>query len=500
MGRVVINKFNGGLAQTKYPLALNEAAAMSHCDIYSDREGKLIKSMRRNEKDTVSGGTHSGTEYVWLYDGARRSDGKIIGVGNTSSTVYAARFLRKNGDDPTSYWQQSTVTCGSTPYYNGCILYKDQVYALTYSGTSNSLYRYDGDSTATSVVSSFTESGSGGVIPKPIVHPLDNKLYIAINKTIFVWDGSAGTVTTASFTTPYQIVGLTYYGTYIAVACVKGDGKSIIYLWGRDTTVTTAQDSIEFGDDRLTFIANLNGLLIGVSYRTNSPTYIDNKIKVRALEGREAVLKKEIEVTSTDYISGYYTVWKDVIYFLNQTQNTPYGFLYSIFKNGSGEIVIGQDKTSQYDGETSSSTYHFFNVHDYFFFANYGGKLMRTYNANALYNTFDSVYTFPTNVGVDIADRPQIKKIRQVYLKVYANSAGEGTLKLEYTVNNGTTWDTIFSEASPSSVNAYVKEALNDTNGDAFKEGIDIQFRVTFDQGIDIEEFGYDYEVNPTTI
>lgn len=498
--KVIINQFDGGLAETKYPVETNVAADMFHCDIFSDR--KLLKNLRKNEKDTVSGGAHSGTENVYAWDGARRSDGKILAIGHTSSVSTTARFYRKNGNDVTSYWVQSSVTCGNTPYYNGGILYKDNFYCLSYSGSSHSLYRYDGDSTATSVVSSFTESNVGGygnIIPKPIVHPLDNKLYMAIGKSIFVWDGSAGTVTTASVSTPYQIIGCTYYGTYIAIACIKGDGKSIVYLWGRDTTVTTFQDSVEFGDDKLCFITNLNGLLIGVSSRSSATTYLDPKIKVRALIGREAVLVKEIAVTDLLFISNLYVVWKDVIYFLNQSQSSPYGTLFTVHKNKKGEIVLGQAHTTQYDGETSSYTHNFFNIHDYFFFGNINGKMMRTYDSYPLYNVTDSTYTFPINVGMVESDRAKLKNVNFVYVKAYANSAGYGTLKLEVSIDQGA-YTTIFSESSPSGKNAYVIEAGGDTNGDALGEGRDIQFRVTFGQGIDIAEFGYDYEEVSTTI
>lgn len=500
MTKVIVNEFDGGLADTKYPVEKNVAADMFHCDIFSDR--KLLKNLRKNEKDTVSGGAHSGTENVYAWDGARRSDGVMLAIGHTSSVSTTARFLRKNSNDVTSYWQQSTVTCGNTPYYNGGILYKDNFYCLSYSGSSHSLYRYDGDSTATSVVSSFTESNVGGygnIIPKPIVHPLDNKLYMAIGKTIFVWDGSAGTVTTASFTTPYQIIGCTYYGTYLAVACIKGDGKSIVYLWGRDTTVTTAQDSVEFGDDKICFIANLNGLLTGVSSRSSGATYLDPKIKVRALIGREAILVKEISVTSYLSISNMYVIWKDVIYFLNQSQSSPYGTLFTISKNKKGEIVLGQAYTTQYEGESSTYTYSFFNIHDYFFFGNLNGKMMRTYDSNPLYNVTDSTYTFPINVGMFESDRAKLKTIAGVYVKAYANSAGYGTLKLEVSIDGGA-YTTIFSEASPSGKNAYVVEALGDSVGDALGEGRDLQFKVTFDQGIDIVEFGYEYEEVSTTI
>lgn len=490
--KVLVNRFDGGLAETKYPDRKNVAADMSHCDIYTDP--RLLKNLRRNEKDT----NQSAAEQFYLLDGVRRSDGKIIGVGYASSVSTQARFFRKNNDDITSYWQTGSVAAGNTPYYNGAISYKDSVYCLSYSGTSNSLYRYDGDANVTSMVTAFTESGSGSEIPKPIIHPQDAKLYIAIGKTVFVWDGSAGTVTTG-ITTPYTIVGMSYWGTYIALACVDEQGRSIVYLWGRDTTITTFQEVIPFGDDKIVLLANLNGVLIGVSTRSSSASFLDAKVKVRGYVGGTPKLLKEYQMSTYSGISGAYVVWKDVLYFLDRTQANPYAFLWAFGFNRNGEPFLTKDRTSQYEGTTDSYTPNFFNIHDYFFFGQYSGRVTRTYDSNPLYNTFDSTYTFPFNVGVEVEDHAKLKKLHSVYVRAYANSAGYGTLKLEYSIDGGA-FTTLFSETSPSGKNNYVIECLNDTNGDPLGEGRDIQFKLTFDQGIDIAEFGYKYESVETTI
>jgi len=493
--KALVNRFDGGLAETKYPDRKNQAADMQHCDIFTDP--RLLKSHRKNERETDQSGSYE----FYVYDGVRRSDGKIIGVGYTSAASSAARFYRKNNDDVSSYWQQSSVTAGNTPYYNGAISYKDSVYCLSYSGTSNYLYRYDGDATATSVVSSFTEStGTGSRIPKPIMHPQDSKLYIAIGKTVFVWDGSAGTVT-SGITTPYTIVGISHWGTYVALACVDGQGRSIVYLWGRDTTITTFQEVISFGDDRIVLLANMNGVLVSVSTKSQASTFLDAKITIRGYVGGTPKILKQWFSTDYVYLYGYYFVWKDVLYFLD-SNNTPQVFAFGFNKNG--EPMLSKDRVTNYEGETSTTCYHFFNIHDYFFFANVTGKLNRTYGGQPpLYNTQDSVYTFPINVDVALEDQAKIKKLHSVYVRCYANSTSGstsyGTIKLEYSVDGGS-FSTVFSEASPVNKSNFVIEALGDLNGDALGEGRDIQFKLTFDQGVDIAEFGYKYETVETTI
>lgn len=492
MTKVVIDRFDGGLAETKYPNRRNVAADMHHCDIYTDP--RLLKNHRALERDV----NQSGSYEFYVLDAVRRSDGKILGVGYASSVSTQARFFRKNNDDITSYWQTGSVAAGNAPYYNGAIAFKDAVYCLSYSGTSNSIYRYDGDSNTTSMVSTFTESGSGAEIPKPIVHPQDGKLYMGIGKTVFVWDGSAGTVTTG-ITTPNTIVALSYWGTYVAIGCVDGQGRSLTYLWGRDTTITTFQEVIPFGDDRLVLLANLNGVLIGVSTRSTATTFLDAKVKVRGYAGGTPKLLKEYITDSTTNIAGVYTVWKDVLYFLDRNQSSPYPYLWSFHFNRDGEPALGKDRTALNDSDPTTYSYNFFNIHDYFFFANNTGKLTRTYDAQPLYSTHDSIYTFPRNTGIDLKDQPKLKRLSSVYVRAYANSAGYGTLKLEYSIDGGS-FTTLFSETSPSGKNNYVVECLNDLNGDPLGEGRDIQFRLTFDQGIDIAEFGYDYEPVETTI
>lgn len=98
MTKIICNQFDGGIAESRYDKSPNVALDMYHFDAISDPN--VLRNHCANQKDTVSGGTNSGTENVYLYDACPRSNGSYIGLGidsNGGSTV--PKFYRKNGND-----------------------------------------------------------------------------------------------------------------------------------------------------------------------------------------------------------------------------------------------------------------------------------------------------------------------------------------------------------------------------------------------------------------
>ena len=255
MGKVLINKWNGGVSIDTRPQTTNENSEARNFDIWSDNS--KLTAIRQNTLDT----NQSGNQDCYVHDAVKRSDGKFIGWGQTSSVSTAPRFYRKNSDDITSYWRQSSVAGSGIPYYNGAVSYKTNVYGLSgQSGGGNALlYRYDGDATITSI---GTISDYASTVPKMIVHPQDNVLYIGVNKTIAKYDGT--TFTASAITLPYQIYSICDYGSYLAIGCQTATGGKI-YLWGRDTSLTTLQEVIEVDRGQLFVIENLGGVLYSVS-------------------------------------------------------------------------------------------------------------------------------------------------------------------------------------------------------------------------------------------
>lgn len=496
MTKIYCNEFDGGVAESNYDTRANVASDMYHLSATIDP--KVLRNFRANQKDTLSGGSTA----VYCFDGAPRSTGTFIGLGHDNGSPAQAKFFRKNNNDMNSYWQISSSNASPstayTPYYNGCFAYKTYVFGVCYtsSGATVSLYRYEGDANTTSF-STISPTTASTTMANPIVHSQDNIAYFGIGTTISKFDGT--TFTGNVLALPYTILSITEYGSYLAILCLTDNNKAVVYLWGRDTSITTLQELFLAGDDRPVTMVNINGVLVVATHSNSaSSPYLEDRLTCRGLYGGRFVVLKSIPVRSGFGFSKKWVVWKDVGYILNQ-QDT---YLYSFGWNKKGEFYIAKDRAGIYDGESNSFCYNFFNIGDYFCFANSDGKVMTTYNSNPLYSVIDGYWhSIPNPCMAQQAPRdlPKMKQIKSVWARFYANSAGYGTATMKLTAD-ADSQVTIFSESAPASKNLFVIEASARSDGSPIGSGRDLKFQLITDQGIDIIDYGYEYEVEETQI
>jgi len=508
--KIICNQFDGGIAESRYDKRPNVALDMYHFDSLSDPYA--LKNHPANQKDTVSGGTNSGTENVYLYDACPRSNGSYIGLGiNSNGASTIPKFYRKNSNDLNSYWAQSVIDAAPstayTPYYNGAFAFQTYVYGVTYtsSGATVSIYRYEGDANATAM-GTFAPTTASTTMARVTVHSQDAVAYLGVGKTITKFTGT--TITANVLTLPYTILATAEYNQYLAILCVTDTGKGIVYLWGRDTSITTLQELYLSGDDTPKTMMNINGILVVISagyYSSSAVNYfLESKINARALIGGKFNLVKSLSMTplyasQVPNIGNSSAVWKDVGYFFDASSNCQ---LYACGWNKKGEFYIAKDKWGGYDGETITSSQNFFNLGDYFGFAINSSAVRISYAASPLYRTIDSYWKSVSNpMMYQYApdDLPKVKTIKKVWGRFYANSAGYGTVSMKITADNNSEI-TAFSEASPSGKNSFVIEADTQTSGDQLGSGRDLIFKIGTDQGVDLIDYGYEYDTEETQI
>lgn len=510
MAKIICNQFDGGIAESRYDKSPNVALDMYHFDAMSDPN--VLRNHCANQKDTVSGGTNSGTENVYLYDACPRSNGSYIGLGinsNGGSTI--PKFYRKNGNDLNSYWGQSTIDAAPstsyTPYVNGAFAFQTYVYGVTYasSGATVSIYRYEGDATATAM-GTFAPTVASTSMARVTVHSQDAIAYLGIGKTITKFTGT--TITANVLTLPYTILATAEYNQYLAILCVTDTGRGIVYLWGRDTSITTLQELYLAGDDTPKTMMNINGVLVVISqgYYSGSAInyFLESKINARALSGGRFSLVKSIPTAAlhgvqAPLLSNNCAVWKDVGYFLDASSNCQ---LYACGWNRKGEFYIAKDRWGGYDGETISSTQNFFNLGDYFGFAVNSSAVRISYANEPLYKSIDSYWkSIPNPMMAQLvpADLPKIKQLKKVWARFYANSAGYGVVSMKITADNNSEI-TAFSESAPAGKNSFVIEATTQSSGAELGSGRDLVFKLKTDQGVDLVDYGYEYETEETLI
>jgi hypothetical protein len=497
MTKIVNDRFNGGLAEGRYDKRSNVALDMYHYDAFTDPT--VLHNHRANQKDTYNGVN----ENVYVYDASVRSNGTYIGLGNDRSSPQKCIFYRKNNTDLNSYWSPSVVDAAPstsyTPFYNGTFAFQTYVYGLcwTSGGATVSLYRYEGDANATSM-GTFSPTVAATTIPRVTVHSQDATAYIAIGKTISKFTGT--TITANVLTLPYTILSTCEYGLYLAILCVTDAGKGIVYLWGRNTAITTLQELYIAGDDSPKYMYNINGRLIVVSASINSGSssnyFLWTRITARVLNGGVFTVLRSVPIQDSypRFETYTYTTWKDTGYFLDYNNAQ----VYAVGFNQNGEFYITKDRSGRYDGESAYACRNFFNLGDYFGFSlvDGAGAVRISYNGQDLYSTIDSYWKTTANPGMyqqAPQDIPKIKQVKRVWARFYTTNAGYGTATMKITLDNNAE-ATIFSESAPSGKNNFTIEATTLTSGDQIGSGRDLIFKIITDQGIDLVDYGYEYD------
>lgn len=512
MAKVVIKRWDGGVAQSERPETINEHA--NNNDTFPVSNGgfnvfadsfKLTKLTSPTVNETASGASVTAGECP-IFDAVKRgTDGMIVGYGMTSfSGSSSARFYRKDSSITGSWTQNSTSGNGIDNYAGAhCVLYKDLFFGFSSSTFANEsrLYKYVTDSSQTLIdtISDYSRE----TCPKPVVHSQDKKLYYASNKTVKTYDG---TTASAGITTDYPIISMCEYGTYLAIACQTPKG-GIIYLWGRDTSLATFQDVIQVDNGKLQIIENIDGYLVAVTQTPYSPYSAFSAIPVvysyagtvnvrMYVGGTMRLMKKATlgnnEQNSTQKLLAHKVVKDGKLYF-----STNSNFLWAFGMNREGQYVLARDQQIAYTNRTLDTLWGMFALGEYFFGMQStttgspsSGLLQRTDG------TFGSDYSYfgtPINPSMPLEDRGKLKKLKSVYVKC-TSLTSSGTVALKYGYDSNGSMTDILNE-SVTSVRPKIFEATAESGGLPFAETRDLTFQIGIAGQVDVVELGYEYEV-----
>lgn len=282
MAKVIIKRWDGGVAQSERPETINEHA--DNNDTFPGSNGgfnvfadpfKLTKLTSPTINETASGASVTSGECPVTDAVKRETDGKIIGVGATSASsnllldsIERIQASRGHGNKtPTPlvllgfHWVVGSACC----------LYKSNFMGLFHvSSTAARLYLYNTDSSHT-LVGTISDYSLNNKSVKPVYHSQDKYLYMAAGKTIASLTGATSTTTfTASaFTAPHEITSICEYGTYLAVLMQSPEG-GVIGLWDRSNSTLFA-DTFKVDNGYAGIIENVDGYLTTVSQTPFDP-------------------------------------------------------------------------------------------------------------------------------------------------------------------------------------------------------------------------------------
>ena len=400
-------------------------------------------------------------------------------LGVVSGQTYA-KIFRNTGGSGVS-WVAATTAEDSIARSEALFIeYKNVIYG---ANTSN-IWSY---AILTNTFTSAAQALTYTDIAQGLVHSKDDILYIPYDNKIASKNGAAAfNLTALTLPTNQIITAICEYGNYLAIAAKPkfAPGRSIIYLWDRDSSLTTLSEKIDFGSETLLFLEELDGYLIGISKMGGSGTdgvdfagwvnepRIVFKYATSGMLGAKQLLR--IDATSGGIqIVGRQKV-NNRLYFMMSTQinSVAYNGVWALGRNEDGGYGLYIDRSLNNDTAITTPVPKGFLLFGDYMFVAYTAN--GTYVANITINTNTFTSASGTYESLIIGDGRHNYKL--VAIGVHTEpmpTAGQVILK--YKVNEETSFTTIFTHTTD---NAIYHEAINiESSGDELPQFRELQIQ-----------------------
>ena len=513
-----IDRFDAGITNDPRDLAQNTARIMSNFDILtSPRKMTPYRSSESGDDAPTTSikrnfliALRTGTTYS-LYALGVVSGQNYVEVLYKNLTTGSATDLDDNAWAATA---NNADSSGATNF-NLFVFYRKT--GLIYGAAAGTrLWAYDPSGVA--VFAATTRSLTYTEIGQGLVHSKDDILYIpyynnagAAGAKSFIARNNNGSWTDAALTLPDHLIptSISEYGNYLAIACTpaSGIGNSRVFLWDRDSSLTTLNESIDWGTGSLQILEEIDGVLIGISQKGGAGTSFTNnpagtishrdRVIFRALVGNQAIKFLELQANhsgsaNTTLLPLYKQKVDNRLFFqmLIELNGAVRDGVWSMGRSFQGApFALIHERTSNNNTAltTSDGLRGFFQVGD-FLFQSY---IATNHNTT---KTDDSSTAFSHNSVYESkifnAGDPSIYKdlVEATVMTEYMPAAGDITL--QYRVDENTAWTTIFNNTTNNSIS---HTAVNiESSGAALpKDYREIQFRILSTGNAEVTGFSF---------
>ena len=483
---VIQNQFDGGVAEDVRSHRTNECESSDNFDCLNNSY-KISPHIGTALETMTSGVT---TDFALTDVDSITVAGSIslVALGRVSSGNNSPSFYRKGSTtDITSSWQHY-ADGANTKVDGSLVVYKGDAYCLGDTNTAHNLQKFDGYTTV-STIGTITNTNYTSIVPRPFVHPEDNILYMADGNIIASYNGSSFTASAFVLPSDKIVVSLTNYGGYLVVACrpKNGAGKSTMYFWGRDTSNTLIQESIDLGNVQVNIVENIENQLVVVSTKISVGQYssiLNNKLTISMYTGGAMQVIKELPLSSSlgTALNNMKVKKGNKLYFCISGDTSIYVF----GKNKSGQYVVARDK-----GVPTGATfiYNFSIISDFMWISYAIGAtsyyFSRTLSLAESQNYPTSTYKTTINPSMSGGDRDKNKQLEAI--QVTFSGTGTGTLK--YYTDGGS----VTTLGSASITTFGVLEASTETTGIPLKTGREYQFQIETSGNLSVTDIRYRY-------
>ena len=304
-------------------------------------------------------------------------------------------------------------------------------------------------------------------VAQGLVHSKDDILYVPIDNKIYKNDNGTWSLA-LTLPTHFVVRSICEFGDNIGIgmAPLTGAvvGQSRVFIWDRDTSLTTLSETIPWEEGQLNILGVVDGFLIGISLSGNSTTRFNNRIIVRYLAGNKSFgyrAEKLFEILSSSTGTVALPLAKQFIEgrlhfmmraYINGAQRDG---VWSLGRNPEGGWVLAHERTPNNDTAISTGNLQtFFYVGDYLFqsYVNSAGDFAVSKTNDSLSFTHISIYESKIFSGEkDGYDASYYKDLKEITVTTeYMPTAGQ--IILQARTDEATAWTTIFVNTTNNSI------------------------------------------------
>lgn len=510
MKKITLNRFDGGISNDPRTRRSNMARVVSNFNVLNDPHRAIPYF------GSEDGNTNQSSNQIQNYALALRTGTtySLYGLGVVTGTT-RAQILYKNlttgsvNDLDDADWTATANNASASGATNfNLFVYYPRTGFIYGAKAGTALWAYDPDGGTT-----FNEDATGSGltytnIAQGMVHSKDDILYIPYDNKIAKNNNGSWNLSALTLPEGMVIKSITEYGNYMAICAtpLSGVGKSQVFLWDRDSSLSTLSENISWGDEDLKILEEIEGELIGISLAGNDTVHQrENIIFRRYVAGVGAIKFLEIgfESSSSTFLPIAKQKVNGRLFFMmkGKVNGSQREGVWSIGRAyGTREWALVHERTLQGDTSVASSILkNFILIGDFLFQSFQAGAThtMTKTKANGLYGTTAIIETL-INPGMEVVESPLKKKLISLAV-VTQPLPTNGAVVLKVKVDGGS-YVTAISRNSDNTGQEIIFETGVFADGTNFTDGREIEFRIESTNGAVPTGLVYKYKVLETLI
>lgn len=472
-----LDRFDGGWTNDLRDKQANKTVAAGHFDTRT--RPRTLTPYRDMESADADAANNFITQFLGY-------NNKVYGFG-TSSGGSVPRIWERSDFTGNTWTAHAAAGTGTRYPY---VFIEQGTNAFMWETATPDLYTSDLDGSsapgATFAPGTFTGASFFG---QPCVHSKDKKVYLPYdNKIARVDTGVLSESNVLAVPSSLQIPCVSEYGNFLAVGVRPTSNRfaehSAVYLWDRDSSLSTLSEIIDCGAEHLQIVDVADGELITISANINrTSANLNSKVVFRRFNGRTFEVFHEIEcsaILASQVIQRQ--KYNGRLYFnlIAEVNGTTHAGIWSVGRSGPGApLTVALEHIPDPNG-TVEVIYGFKLIDDYLFVSTNRSATEYVWKTNDSESyTTTSFYETPI---IDGDDPSYVKNLIGATIMT-APMPTAGQVVLKYKVDGDTSWTTLLTNTTDGSLSA---AAVRNAAGNLVTGFKEIRFRIESTGGAEI--------------